>query len=312
MSGRQFDRKIHGRFRKRFGQAPDLPPAPAQLTQTHKTEIAGLSTAVADEHCPAGRAEPEHIARAKAITISFGEYGDAFDGMLEHRDGRFHIFCNADRVGERDAPRARFTLAHELGHYYIDEHRNALAAGRAPAHRSLCDYVSQNLAEQEADHFAANLLMPHDRFGAKARTAPAGLAGILSLAGMFGASLTSTAIRYAECDVSPCAVVKWNWKSYAWKWLSSSAFLARFRRTVEAPAELVPDCPTARALAHEAPPESGYFEAGTTASAWFPRVKPGEFRDLVFIEQAIGLGKFGVLTFLYPEGGRQMLPGNVE
>jgi len=44
--------------------------------------------------------------------------------------------------------------------------------------------------------------------------------------------------------------------------------------------------------------------AATTASAWFPRVKTGEFRDVIFIEQAIALGRFAVLTFLYPEGGK--------
>lgn len=195
-----------------------------------------------------------------------------------------------------------------MGHYYIDDHRNALAAGRAPAHRSQCDYESQNLAEQEADHFAANLLMPRLRFVDKAKSVPPGLAGIIALAKAFGTSLTATAIRYAAADISPCAVVKWNWKHYAWKWLSSSTFAARYRRTIEAPEKLPPDSPTARALAHESPPECGYFEAGTTASAWFPRVKPGEFRDVIFIEQAIPLGRFGVLTFLYPEGGRQSLP----
>jgi hypothetical protein len=224
--------------------------------------------------------------------------------MLEHKAGRFHVFCNLDRMGEADSPRARFTLAHELGHYYIDDHRNALAAGRAPAHRSQCDYESQNLAEQEADHFAANLLMPRSRFLDKAKPAPSGLAGIISLAGEFGTSLTATAIRYAAADISPCAVVKWNSDSYAWKWLSSSTFAARYRRTIEAPEKLPPDSPTARALAGESVPDCGYFEAGTTASAWFPRVKPGEFRDVIFIEQAIPLGQFGVLTFLYPEGGK--------
>ena len=120
---------------------------------------------------------------------------------------------------------------------------------------------------------------------------------------MFGAALTSTAIRYAACDVLPCAVVKWNWHSYAWKHLSSATFLARYRQTVEAPRDLVEGSPTARALAREAPPRTGYFEAGTTASAWFPRIEPGAFRDVILIEQAIPLGRFGVLTFLYPEGG---------
>jgi hypothetical protein len=267
-------------------------------------EIAELAEAVAAEHCPRGRVEPEPIARAKGITLSFGQYGEAFDGMLEHRAGRFHIFCNVDRAGQRGSPRGRFTLAHELGHYYIDEHRNALAAGRVAAHASQCEYESPILAEQEADLFAANLLMPAGRFGAKGRGATPGLAGVLSLAQAFGTSLTATAIRYAACDVLPCAVVKWDWGGCAWKHLSSATFQARFRRTVDTPSELAEGSPTARALAREAPAEGDFIQAGTTAAAWFPRVRAGEFRDVILIEQAIGLGRYGVLTFLYPEGGR--------
>jgi len=174
-------------------------------------EIAELAEAVADEHCPDGRVAPESIARANRITMSFGRYESAFDGMLEHLAGRFHIYCNLDRVGSADSPRARFTLAHELGHYYIDEHRNALAAGSAPAHRSQCEYESPNLAEQEADHFAANLLMPAWRFLARARQSPRGLEGIRKLAEWFGTSITATALRFANCDITPCAVVKWDW-----------------------------------------------------------------------------------------------------
>ena len=145
-------------------------------------EIAELAEAVADEHCPSGRVEPEAIARAKRIRASFGQYGEAFDGMLEHKAERFHIFCNLARVDRPDAPRARFTLAHELGHYYLDEHRNALSAGRTAAHRSQCEYESPNLAEQEADHFAANLLMPQARFLAKAERVSRGMSGIIAFA----------------------------------------------------------------------------------------------------------------------------------
>ncbi|MGB2823276.1 MAG: ImmA/IrrE family metallo-endopeptidase [Phycisphaerae bacterium] len=308
MSGRQFDRGIRRRYRKRFGEGLDVPAGPDRLTQARRDEIAELAEAVAGEHCPTGPVEPGQIARTRRITISFGPYGDAFDGMLEHRWGRFHIFCNLGRVGRPQAPRARFTLAHELGHYYIDEHRCALASGRCPAHRSVCDYESANLAEQEADHFAANLLMPRPRFLVAARAATPGLAGIVSLAETFAASLTSTAIRYAACDAAACAVVKWTSGCYAWKWLSSATFQARFRRTVEAPQQLAAGSPTARAVAGERP-EGDFFEAGTTASAWFPGVKSGEYRDVILIEQAVPLGRYGVLTFLRPESGRYRFDG---
>ena len=298
-------------------------PAPLRVSRdasdsaNRAAEIAELAEAVAEEHCPRGVVDPEAIARAAGITLSFGAYGDGFDGMLEHQEGRagapengrFHIFCNTDRVASADSPRARFTLAHELGHYYIDEHRLGLASGRVSPHPSQCDSESTILAEQEADHFAANLLMPSARFNAQARRSAPGLAGIIALADSFRTSLTSTAIRYAAADICPCAIVKWNWKGYAWKWLSSSTFQARLRRTFETPGELAEDSPTRRALAHQQPPACGYFESGTTAAAWFPRVghererstAPLDDRNLIFIEQAIPLGAYGVLTFLCPD-----------
>ena len=60
---------------------------------------------------------------------------------------------------------------------------------------------------------------------------------------------------------------------------------------------------TARALAGEPVPSAGHFENGTTAGFWFPFTPKGGFRDEILIKQAIPLGQFGVLTFLYPKGG---------
>lgn len=145
--------------------------------------------------------------------------------------------------------------------------------------------------------------MPRDRFVRRAKGLPPGLADVLKLAGHFGTSVTATAIRYAELDVRPCAVVKWDRRGYAWKHLSASTYRAFFRTTFESPADLPADSPTRRALAGEPPPEEGYFQSGTTASAWFPRVEPGQWRDVIFIEQAVNLGRFGALAFLHPDGG---------
>ena len=303
LTGRQFDRQVRRRYRSQFGRTLDTPAEPTWLPQARKDDIADLAAALADAHWTADRFDPAALARHNRISLSFGPYGDTFDGMLEHRAGRFHIYANLDRVASHDTPRARFTLAHELGHYTIDNHRLALAAGRAPAHRSTCDHQSPNLAEQEADHFAANMLMPASRFVPRAKRVTVGLEGILELALAFGTSLTSTAIRYAAADIAPCAIVKWQHRRYAWKWLSSATFASRFRRTVEAPDQLPPDSPTALALAGAAPTDRPFHQAGTTAAAWFPRVQPGEYRDVILIEQAVSLGRYGVLTFLTPHAG---------
>lgn len=272
------------------------------LNAARKRELAELAEAVAEEHCPAQKVMPEQIAVAKRITVSFGSYANAFDGLLEHKGGRFHIYCNLDRVANRASARARFTLAHELGHFYIDEHRNALKAGRVPSHGSFCEYESKNPAEQEADHFASNLLMPSERFLRQAKSSPIGLATIMSLANRFGTSITSTAVRYADLSIKPSVVVKWTAKGqFSWKWLSYETREAGFRKTVESMFAVLEGSATAKALTGAPEPVSGFFQTGTTAAAWFPHVKKGTYQNVILIEQAIRLGRFGVLTFLYPE-----------
>ncbi|HJP93528.1 MAG TPA: ImmA/IrrE family metallo-endopeptidase [Pyrinomonadaceae bacterium] len=273
-----------------------------RLSVTREQELAELAEAIADEYFPTLRIEPLAIIQAKEITSSFGYYGDSFDGLLEHQSGRFHIYANLDRLEQSDSTRARFTLGHELGHYFIDEHRNAMAAG-LPPHPSVCEYESDLLIEREADHFASSLLMPPTRFGKRAQRMPRGMQGILNVAHEFGTSLTSTAIKYVRLDILPCLVMKWSNDRLEWKWLSTETFEAPFRRPIESFDKLQPDSPTARAIRGERPPASGFFSAGTTASAWFPFVSGASSRNTLFIEESIQLGRFGVLTFLYPEAG---------
>ena len=301
MRGKDFARRMNQRYGRRFGRRARSAPADAPTPTDRPTEIAELAEAVADEHCPALPVDPQAVARAKGITVSFGDYGDAFDGMLECADARWHIYANTERVGPADSSRARFTLAHELGHYFIDDHRLALGAESVPAHLSSCEYESPLQAEQDADAFAANLLMPAGRLASKAKATQVGLAGITALADAFTVSLTAAAIRYVEMDIRSCAVVKWNRRGVAWKHLSSSAFRASFRRTFESPNDLPDDCPARKALAGDAPGKTDYFEAGTTAAAWFPAISDEDARNAIFIEQAISLGRYGVLTFLYSQ-----------
>jgi Zn-dependent peptidase ImmA (M78 family) len=273
-----------------------------QLRPERESDIAELAEEVADSHCSSLRVDPVKIIEANNITLSFGRYADAFDGLLEYQRGRFHIYSNLDRVEDPNAPRARFTLGHELGHYYINEHRNALKKGLTPSHPSFCEYASDLLVEREADQFASNLLMPRTRFMKEARRVPRGLAGILCLAYTFGTSVTSTAIRYAKDEGEPCAVIKWENGRFAWKWLSAETQKARLRRPIMSPQRLPPGSPTARALAGETT-AADFFSAGTRVGSWFPRVGANEGGDVPLVEQAISLGRFGVLTFLYPLSG---------
>src|SRR6266536_3055227 len=46
------------------------------------------------------------IAEENEITISYGNYDQAFDGLLEQKGGKFHIYCNIARCEHQNAPRA--------------------------------------------------------------------------------------------------------------------------------------------------------------------------------------------------------------
>jgi len=275
-------------------------PARAALSDARRTEIADLAEAVSESLVTGAAVDPAAIALSRGITTSFGDYGTAFDGMLEYRNGRFHIYCNAARTGGPDTPRARFTVAHELGHFFIDEHRHALESQRVAPHPSHCDFESSLLAETEADHFAANLLMPEGRFRRSVAGVGLGLGAVLSLATLYGTSLTSAAVRYVAVQELPCAVIQWHWQRHEWKAFSSSMFRRRFQRVFRAPGRLPEDSATRLALAQQTPPAGGCFRSGTLASLWFPYVRRDDALDVVLIEEAIPMGCYGALTMLYP------------
>lgn len=282
----------------------------SMMAVVREEEIAALAEAVAADYFSSGPFAIEPILRDCDLTISFGHYRNAFDGMLEHKNSRFHIYCNLDRVQGENSPRARFTLGHELGHYFIDEHRNALSSGKAPAHPSRCEYESMLLVEREADHFASHLLMPTAAFRKRARAHKPGFAGILSIADFFGVSVTSAALRYAKEEIVPCAVLKWDTNGkFQWRWISTETFKNRLRKAFTDATKLPSDCPTRRAMAGEKAPAPGFLEAGTTAAAWFPAVHHDAYRNAIFIEQAIALGRFGILTFLFPHDRQFFSPG---
>ncbi len=260
-------------------------------------EIVDLSTFISEFYAPRGAVDPYAIAREKGITLSYNDYGKAFDGMLEHRSNRFHIYCNLIRVDHPTSKRARFTVAHELGHYFIDDHRRNLKAG-FPAHGSKTEYCSSNPVEKEADSFAANLLLPKGRFRLCAQAQSIGLGAIRHLANTFGTSITATAVRYVDLEISPVAIIHWNLSGFAWKRLSLSVRNAGCRKTIESFDEVPHDSATGKLLAGKAPPGTGYFESIAVASIWFPFVDSGTRQDIMLHEEAMALGRFGSITVL--------------
>lgn len=268
-----------------------------RLSQERQAELAELAEAVAETHCSAERIDLGRIAAAKEISLIYDHYEEAFDGMIECEGGEFFIHCNLDRENLPDSPRGRFTLAHELGHYFIDEHRNNLLTGAAGPHPSFAERSGEDLQiEQEADFFASRLLLPENRFLSATKRMTANLAGISALAQKFEVSLSCAAIRVVSAEVFPSVIVKWSTKGVSWRWSSKSFWEYGFRLIKVARNTLPHDSATAKAIAHSA---VGAYTAenATTAASWFP-MGARSARNLILREEAISLGRFGALTLL--------------
>jgi hypothetical protein len=101
----------------------------------------------------------------------------------------------------------RFTVGHELGHYFLEGHPEYLFKDGCTVHTSTTGFVSDDRYEQEADAFAASLLMPKPLFSEAAANVGNGLNAVIAMATLCEMSLTSTAIRYARLITEPVAVV---------------------------------------------------------------------------------------------------------
>jgi hypothetical protein len=148
-------------------------------------------------------------------------FGGRYDGKLKYvrEKNRFLLFYNtkydAGMSPGLHHPRTRFSIAHELGHYFIEHHHRYLRGGGKP-HASSSEYITKVLWEREADTFAASLLLPTHLAGPALNKGELTLARIDQVAGDFQTSLVSTAIRGVRLSDLPCAVAGLRDGQIAW------------------------------------------------------------------------------------------------
>ena len=167
--------------------------------------------------------DPVAVARSERplLRLCPGPYGNAFDGRLEFRQGRFYCYYNTkyDEPGRGHAPRTRFSLAHELGHYFIDSHHQHLRGGGLP-HPSQAEPSPSGkvMIEKQANVFAADLLMPPRLFRPLANREDATMDLVRELAGRFDTSLVSTACQIVQHTdfCTAAAVVRGGGLSWLW------------------------------------------------------------------------------------------------
>lgn len=274
-----------------------------RLPLSRELEIARLAERTALASFPSGRVEPEQIARQEGIRFAYASFPEDFDGVLVHEAGSFFIICNS-RLHAPGSPRSRFTFAHEIGHYFLPDHRAALVA--QSEHFSRTEYASDSPMEMEADLFAAHLLLPESSFRQTFSASPnPGLEAVSSVASAFGTSLTATAYRALGLEFfpAPAAVFRWDQLGApAGRRLSDTT--ARLRPEYCGLADTPPPgSATAKMIANL---RSGCDRTLTPAMGWFPKLTgydPGDQDRLQ--EEVQSLGQFGWLTLVQ---GRREAP----
>lgn len=191
----------------------------------------------------------------------------------------------------------RFTVAHELGHYFIPGHVNYLFSNGQLIHVSKSGFVSGNPYERQADYFAAALLMPEDLFrGAMRKVGREGFGAIDSLATTCKTSITATAIRYAQFAEDPVAVIVSSADKVVFCSLSEALKNVRGVKRLKKGDLIPPQSKTAKFNRSRANIATCRQEAGwASLDDWFDEAPQVEMK-----EDVVGLGGYGkTLTVLF-------------
>lgn len=227
-----------------------------------------------------------------------GNLGGLFDGQLEfHRKKeRFVLFFNTkyDRESDRHHPRTRFSVGHELGHFYIPEHRAYLQGG-GKSHRSRSEFTADSGVEREADAFASGLLLPRPLLRPMVSGRELTVRLLDKVAGEFQTSRVASAIRCVETTDQPCAVFGIRDGRIAWKRVSEMAIRAgcypRKEPTLRSSGARDVWQDFARGLANE-------VEKETALGSWFETYDRGSLDQVLVTEQFLPIPVMETLLVL--------------
>ncbi len=172
-----------------------------------KMETLTISSYLAYRYCNNLTTNLLEICDDEALNIISDDYRDYFDGMLVWDSSYFHIHLNNAKGNLPSTKRGRFTLAHELGHYFIDAHRESLILGTMPSHPSHQSLIHDTLMEKQADYFASCLLMPEERLRSITGGRKFSLDIIKELSKIFDVSLTSALLRFLDVGTHDIMIV---------------------------------------------------------------------------------------------------------
>jgi hypothetical protein len=260
--------------------------------------------------------DPLAVAETERDFLRTGgdDLGDRYDGKLEYepRKRRFLLYYNTkyDRMmpDGQHHPRTRFSISHELGHYFIERHHDDLVNGEPP-HESSGEFKNASQKEREADAFAASLLLPTHLVDRLLNNGELTLGTIDKVAVQFQASLLCTARRGVRLSDQPCALAGLREGRIAWLFPSKSLIAAKIypgKKDIESPVA------QARWAAFTEGDDSRHQEDGLLRH-WFQTFDRGEDLHHVEVSQAfLPVPVMGTLAVLLTMDEDDVLPKEEE
>ena len=100
------------------------------ITADRKKSLNNLADFIAGKFSSQNVTQLQDMANFEGIELHLDHHEDSFDGMPVYDNGRVHMHLNIDRGNDIQSNRGRFSFAHALAHYFIDEHRIPLMTGK--------------------------------------------------------------------------------------------------------------------------------------------------------------------------------------
>ncbi len=192
----------------------------------------------------------------------------------------------------------RFTVAHELGHYFLPGHPEQLFPNGDGIHESKSDFISSNPLERQADYFASALLMPVHQFREAVDSVGGGFDAIEKLAKRCKTSITATSIRYTQFTDEAVAVIVSSGARIDFCFMSDSIRDLHGVTWIKK-GDLVPTGTTTSAFSANPSnvDNAARDEGGCLLSDWFDGAP-----DIEVNEDVVGLGSYGkILTILFTD-----------
>jgi Zn-dependent peptidase ImmA (M78 family) len=144
--------------------------------------------------------DPFEICRNLKIDIYYESMTQS-EAFLFIKNGSKRIVLNKDMSCQS---RHRFTLAHEIGHYWIPSHNSQTYFCEIS---DVVLFKSNKIHEQEANHFASELLIPTKFVTADAKNHDYNVKSIKAMASKYDVSITAAAIKLIEFTLDRAAIV---------------------------------------------------------------------------------------------------------